>query len=295
MAKPKVLITGASGFIGSRLARDLSQDWDVVGTCLKHGAPGFLRMDILDMEGLPRFFEQVRPSAVIHAAAMAGPDDCERDPELAERINREAAVAIARECARLGARLIHFSTDLVFDGTGSWYKETDATRPVNVYARTKLEAEQAILARCPGAAILRVASVYGRALGGRPSFLDEIRAKFLQGQDMAAFVDQWRTATPCAQVPKVVAALLKRTDLHGVFHWGGATRASRRDFCVAVCKAFGFSESLVRPSKMADVQLPAARPADTSLDSSKLAKVIGMEPWSLEDGLARARREWETV
>jgi dTDP-4-dehydrorhamnose reductase len=223
---------------------------------------------------------------------MADPDECQRQPELAQRVNSEGTHAMARACRRLKARLVHFSTDLVFDGQGSWYKETDPPRPVSVYGRTKLAAEDAVLSECPDAAVLRVASVYGRALGGRPSFLDTLHDRLSRGETIQCFTDQWRTATPCAQLPEVVACLLRRPYLGGVFHWAGATRTSRQEFCIAVCRIFGFPESLLEPCRMAKARFLAPRPRDVSLDSGKLSSLIATPPWTLAEGLARARRDW---
>ncbi|MCX5797195.1 MAG: SDR family oxidoreductase [Elusimicrobia bacterium] len=282
MAEPKLLITGASGFIGSRLLRELSGPWQSLGTRLELCAP----------EKVERALLALAPAAVVHTAALADPDECQRQPELAARVNTDGAHAVARACRRLKARLVHFSTDLVFDGQGSWYKETDRPRPISVYGRTKLAAEDAVLAECPDAAVLRVASVYGRALGGRPSFLDTVRDRLSRGQTLKCFTDQWRTPTPCAQLPEVVAALLGRPELGGLFHWAGATRASRQEFCAAVCRAFGFPESLLEPCRLAEARFAAPRPRDVSLDSGRLSGLIAIPPWTLAEGLSRARRDW---
>jgi dTDP-4-dehydrorhamnose reductase len=292
MAAPRLLITGASGFIGSRLFRDLGGPWDLIGAASSRADPKLLRLELCEPEKIERALLELRPAAVVHAAAMADPDECQRQPELAQRVNCEGAHAVARACRRLKARLVHFSTDLVFDGQGSWYKETDPPRPISVYGRSKLAAEDAVLAECPDAAVLRVASVYGRALGGRKSFLDTVCDKLSGAERVKCFTDQWRTATSVGQLPDIVAALLNRPGLGGIFHWGGATRASRQEFCAAVCRVFGFSESLLAPCRMAEAQFLAPRPRDVSLDSGKLSGLIAIPAWTLAEGLARARRDW---
>jgi dTDP-4-dehydrorhamnose reductase len=292
MAKPKLLITGASGFIGSRLLQDLSGEWEPVGTALSQAGPDLPRIDLSEPASAERSILSLAPAAVVHTAAMADPDGCQRRPELARRVNTDGARAVARACRRLKARLVHFSTDLVFDGQGSWYKETDPPRPISVYGRTKLAAEGAVLSECPDATVLRVAAVYGRALGGRPSFLDALHDQLARGEKVKCFTDQWRTATPCAQLPEVVAALLCRPGLSGLFHWAGATRDSRQEFGAAVCRVFGFPESRVEPCRMAEARFCAPRPRDVSLDAGKLSGLIAIPRWTLAEGLARARRDW---
>ena len=283
MPRPKLLITGASGFIGSRLFKDLAPEWDAAGPRIELSAPEQAEKAVLALA----------PEAVVHTAAMAGPDECQLQPELAARVNTDGAEAVARACRKLEARLVFFSTDLVFDGRGSWYKETDPPRPISVYGRAKLAAEDAVRRECPTAAVLRVASVYGLALAGRPSFLDTLLDKLSREERVPCFTDQWRTATACAQLPELMRRLLRRPDLGGVFHWAGPERMSRLEFSTAVCRAFGLPEGLLVPSRMADARFPAPRPRDTSLDSGKLSRLLGLAPWTLEQGLDQARRASE--
>jgi dTDP-4-dehydrorhamnose reductase len=292
MNRPTLVITGASGFIGSRLLRDLSGEWTTVGTASTSADPALQRLELCDPEKAERTLLALRPQAVVHTAAIADPDQCQRQPELARQVNGEGTRAVARACRRLKARLVHFSTDLVFDGQSSWYKETDPPRPISVYGSTKLAAEDAVLCECPEAAVLRVASVYGRALGGRPSFLDALCDRLSCGETFRCFTDQWRTATPCGQLPEIVAALLRRPGLGGVFHWAGATRVSRHEFALAVCGIFGFPQSLVEPCRAAEARSLAPRPQDVSLDSGKLSRLIAARPWTLAEGLCAARRDW---
>src|SRR6185436_6147705 len=124
--------------------------------------PGAVKLDLLDPRSIKEVFASVRPAAVLHAGGAARPDECEREPDWARRLNVDAASDVAGRCAELGARLIHLSTDLVFDGAKGQYDEDDAPNPLSVYGRTKLESESAVLARAPGAAVLRISSVYGR-------------------------------------------------------------------------------------------------------------------------------------
>lgn len=286
MTPKTLLLTGATGFLGRRLAPDLAASWTVIRAARGAEGPDSLPLDLEDPEAVRRAFDRVRPSAVVHAAAMARPDDCERDPERARRVNVDATRLIAELCGRSGARLVHLSTDLVFDGEKGWYGEDDAPNPISVYGRVKLAAEEAALAAAPGACALRVASVYGRPLGTSGCFVDELRAALSRGEPIGAFVDQWRSPTAGDRLGGVILRLLADPDLEGVYHWGGAERVTRFESALALCRAFGFDEALVRPTRAADARVPAPRPRDSSLDSGRLSAALGLAPTTLAEGFA---------
>ncbi|MDX6770772.1 MAG: SDR family oxidoreductase [Elusimicrobiota bacterium] len=289
---PVLLLTGATGFIGRRLAEGLAGEWTVRGASRSPAGPLAVALDLAEPASIARAFDAARPRAVVHCGAVADPDEAERDPGLARRVNLDAVRALARLCAGAGARLIHFSTDLVFDGEKGWYDEDDAPSPLSVYGRLKLESEEAALALCPGAVVLRVSSCYGRPLGGRTCFVDHLRAGLAAGKPVPGFVDQWRTSTAADQLPEVARRLLADPDLEGVFHWGGADRATRFDTAVAFARVMGFDETLVHPARAAEKRFLAPRPRDASLDSARLAAAIGLAPLGLAGGFAALRGAW---
>jgi dTDP-4-dehydrorhamnose reductase len=286
MTPSTLLLTGATGFLGRRLAPGLAGAWHVVGASRTASGPDSAVLDLADLDSVRRVFDAARPAAVVHSGAIAGPDACEADPALARRVNADATRVLAELCGRAGSRLIFISTDLVFDGDKGRYDEGDEAKPLSVYGRVKLEAEEAALARAPGAAVVRISAAYGRLLGGRACFVDELRESLSRGKPVAAFVDQWRSPTAADRLPEVLLRLLADPDLGGVFHWGGADRATRFESAVALCRVFGWDEGLVRPSRMNDKRTLAPRPRDSSLDSSRLAAALGLAPSTLAEGFA---------
>lgn len=289
---PTLLLTGATGFIGRRLAADLADAWAVVGASRAPEGPGAAVLDLADPASIARVFDTVRPAVVVHCGAVADPDEAERDPGRARKLNVDATRALARLCGGARSRLVFFSTDLVFDGEKGWYDEDDAPKPLSCYGRLKLEAEEAARSLCPGAVVLRVSSCYGRPLGGRTCFVDHLRASLAAGKPVPGFTDQWRTSTAADQLPEVLRRALRDPDLEGVFHWGGADRATRYETALAFCRAQGFDETLVHPSRAADRRFPAARPRDASLNSARLAAAIGLAPLGLRDGFAALKEAW---
>lgn len=289
---PVLLLTGATGYVGRRLAVGLSGAWRVFRASRTTAGEGALDLNLADSDSIRRAFDAAAPQVVVHAGGEADPDACERDPDRAKRVNVDAVKTLGMLCGAAGTRLIHFSTDLVFDGERGWYTEDDVPNPSGVYARGKLASEEAALVRAPGAVVLRISTAYGRPLGGRPSFVDGLRAKLTAGGSVSAFTDQWRTSTAADQLPEVVAKLLAGPDLVGVFHWGGAERATRFAAAVTFARVMGFDERLVRPGRAIDAKFASPRPRDSSLDSSRLSVAIGLAPLTYEAGFKALQGAW---
>lgn len=286
MTAPVLLLTGASGFLGQRLLPRLIQNWTVVTSSRISSGQNSMVLDLADPDSLSQAFASAAPIAVVHAGGIADPDACECDADLARRVNVEAVEILSGLCAKSGARLVHFSTDYVFDGGKSWYRESDVARPLSVYGRSKLESEKATLSLCPGSIVLRVSNCYGRPVTGRTCFVDHWQANLAAGREVPGFTDQWRTSTAADQLPEVVGRLLARPDLAGIFHWGGADRTTRYEAALTYCRVMGHDERLVRPARAADRQFPAPRPRDTSLDSSRLAAALAIAPMGIREGFA---------
>src|SRR2546430_16339676 len=133
MATPVLMLTGASGFIGRRLLLGLNEPWRVVPAYRNPEGMNGIGFDLANPKSLAPAFDALLPAAVVHAGAIANPDVCEREPELARRVNIDAVKVLARLCADAKARFIHFSTDFVFDGETGWYREDHVTRPLSAY------------------------------------------------------------------------------------------------------------------------------------------------------------------
>jgi dTDP-4-dehydrorhamnose reductase len=291
-AKPIMMLTGGSGFLGRRLSSGLANAWHVVNATRTATAPSEILADLLQPASLVRAFNKIRPTAVVHAAGLADPDACERDPGLAHRVNVQGVETLAKICAEAKTCLVHFSTDLVFDGKRGRYREEDAPAPLSVYGRSKLQSEQTVLRLCPNAVVLRVSNCYGRPLGGRACFVDKLQAKLAAGHLVRAFTDQWRTSTAGDQLPHVVARLLTETKLRGLFHWGGGDRTTRYEAALTFCRVMGYDERLVQRLSARRVSFLAERPRDTSLDSSRLASALGLQPVGLQAGFSALKNAW---
>jgi dTDP-4-dehydrorhamnose reductase len=248
----RLLITGASGYLGAELGRRAP---DAAGTFLTAEVPGGVRLDVRDGGAVGRLVRDVRPRAVIHTAYRESGDG-------AEEVNVAGSRNVARAAAEVGARLVHVSTDLVFDGTlGRPYTEDDEARPVMVYGRQKLAAEQAVREVLPGALVVRTSLIYG---GAEPSRHERLA---LEGEGVKFFTDELRSPV---QVGDLAAALLElaEKEVGGVLHLAGADGVSRYEFARLVV---GDSDRL--ESGLA-AEHPDPRPLDCRLDSSRAQALI---------------------
>jgi dTDP-4-dehydrorhamnose reductase len=286
----RILVTGASGLLGGRLAALLGPHRVVAARHAKPtlGGQEEVPLDLRSSESIESAVGRARPDAIVHCAALADADRCEADPEEARRLNAEAPALLARRCRRLGVKLIAVSTDLVFDGSRSFVRETDPARPILVYGRTKLAGEDAVLSEHPDAAVVRVALLHGRGCGPRASASEAVAWGLRAGRPFRMFTDQYRTPVD----PESVAQALRRLldgSARGRFHLGGALRVSRHELALRVARLFGLSPEPIGAVRQADHPLGAPRPADVSLDSGRARRELGWAPRPLDDGLRESR------
>ena len=289
----RVLVTGASGLLGGRLAALLARDLDVVAAVHASPAPPGLRtvaFDLLDARSIEAALDEVRPRAVLHSAALADADRCQREPELATRINTGAAGALARACARRGVRLVALSTDLVLPGTRASSAESQAPGPLLHYARTKLDGERAVLAEDPTAAVARVALVIGPGHGRRGSASEGVAWALQAGRRLRLFSDQFRSPVDAASVAAAALTLLQGTQT-GLFHLGGPERLSRHQLGLRVASVLGLDARLIDEARQADQPPAVPRPLDVSLDSGRAARELAYRPRPVDDAIRQGRRQ----
>jgi dTDP-4-dehydrorhamnose reductase len=256
----KILITGAHGMLGRTLVKHLTPRYEVA-------AVGRQQCDITQAGAVQSQFSQIGPQVVLHCAAVTDVDGCEGNGEAAYRANAIGSANVAAACHRIGARLVAFSTDYVFDGQASRpYQEQDATNPQCVYGQTKLAGELAIRAHCPDHLILRIAWLYG---AGGPSFVHAICKLAAQaGEPLRVVADQRGNPTSCDAVAEKVSELLLGFDV-GTWHLTCQGEATRYQWARAIIAACGFNREVV-PCTSAEFPRPARRPANSCLDNREL-------------------------
>jgi len=288
----KVLVTGAAGLLGGRLATLLAARGFAV-VALRHDAPTppalpALTLDLTDQGALGATLDASRPDAVVHAAVLSRADECERRPDLATDLNARLPGRLGAACRARGIRLVGLSTDLVFGGERALSDERAAPFPLGVYGRTKLEGEQALLSADPSAAVARVALVAGRGHGPRGTASESIAWALREGQTVRLFADEHRTPVDPESVADGVALLLERGGA-GLFHLGGPERLSRLELGLRVARVLGLPSRGIESALQAEYGGPDRRPADTSLDSARARQELGWKPGPLDRALRSSR------
>lgn len=284
----KVLVTGANGQLGREL--------------VEHAPPVellALNRDALDITDANTTMERIAalsPDVVINAAAYTAVDRAEEEPERARRVNVDGAANLARACASLGSRLLHVSTDFVFDGgAGTPYRPEDATAPLGMYGKTKLEGEVAVREILPRALILRTGWVYSR-FGG--NFVRTMLRLMGERESLNVVCDQVGTPTWAAGLAGALWDFAARPDLGGTYHWSDAGACSWYDFAVAIAeegRACGLLSRpvAVHPIPASDYPTPARRPAYSVLDKSATWSVLGRQGVHWREQLRRMLNDYQ--
>jgi dTDP-4-dehydrorhamnose reductase len=278
MSRPVAWVTGAGGLIGSHLVRAApaaAPEWEVVGLTRDH-------LDLADAAAVEALFHRQPPQLVIHCAALSRATACQADPALARRLNVDVTARLAALAADIP--FVFFSTDLVFDGRKGHYRETDPPNPLTVYAGTKLDAEQVVLAN-PRHTVLRTSLNGGVSLTGDRGFNEELRRTWQAGRAARLFRDEFRCPIAASVTAQAVWALIARNQ-PGLYHLAGRERLSRLLIGEWLAARWPELHPRLEAASLRDYAGPPRAP-DTSLDCAKLQALLpfplpGFSQWLAE-------------
>jgi dTDP-4-dehydrorhamnose reductase len=264
----KVLVTGARGQVGRAVVVAAPAAAQLVA--VTHG-----ELDIGDAGAVARYVGDAKPDVIVNAAAYTAVDRAESESAAAQRVNAEGPANLARAAATVGARLVHLSTDFVFDGLASRpYQPGDATNPLSVYGSTKRDGEIAVCEALPTAVVLRTAWVYDAS--GR-NFLNTMRRLMRERDTVRVVADQVGTPTAAHSIAGAIWAIIARPAVAGTHHWTDSGVASWYDFAVAIAEESA-SAARVIPISTADYPTPAKRPGFSVLDKTATCAALELTP-----------------
>jgi len=308
-----LLITGVAGVAGYNAFQYFRQRYgkQVIGTRRTDNWPlrgeGIVPCDCDDRDSLARLFDQHQFVAVLNAEGTCKLKSCELDPSMAQRVNIDSVTTMLDVIRGTATRLVHLSIDLVFSGTrGGGHVEEDATDPVTVYGKTMAEAEQILLS--PGAhagnaawarrlsiAILRISLPMGVSFNGHAGAIDWIQSRFKKGKPATLYYDELRTPTYTDCLSPLLATVLARKGITGLFHAGGPRRLSLFQIAQVINRVGGYEAHLLHGCPRIDAGPLPPRAGDVTMDSSKLALALGydpFDPWPLHDDHVPTHRDW---
>lgn len=288
---PRILITGGSGQVGHCLKAQLEG-------CAELSVPDSSALNIADRRSVRQAVETFRPDYIINAAAYTAVDKAESDAERAFAVNRDGARHLAEAAEASGAAMLHISTDYVFDGArGAPYDEAAPTAPQNIYGASKLAGEQAVLAACRRAVVIRTSWVFG-AHG--QNFVKTMLRLGRERDSLGIVADQYGAPTAAADIAAALITIVRRytpeqlAERAGIYHYCGSPYASWFEFAETIfaeAAAQGVLAKIpaVKPIATADYPTPAKRPADLRLDCGKIRTVFGIGPCDWHSALSDLR------
>lgn len=290
----RILVTGSNGLLGQKLTLLLGGDAQVylIATARSQSAlpiPAngeFHLMDVTDEESVRRIVSETRPDVIIHTAAMTNVDQCETDREGCWKNNVTAVEHIVKICREKSIRLIHLSTDFIFDGSHGPLDESVTPAPVNYYGESKLAAERVVIESGIQYCILRTVLVFGITRDmSRANIVTWVKNSLEQGKVIQVVNDQFRTPTLAEDLAKgCYLAAIKKAQ--GVYNISGSDFLTPYDIAIHTARYFKLDESLIRETDSNQFKQPARRPLKTGFVIDKAKRELGYEPHSFTDAIA---------
>jgi dTDP-4-dehydrorhamnose reductase len=286
----KVLVTGSNGLLGQKLSDLLlKENVDFMATGQGDNRypkkMNYQSMDITNLEDYS-VIEDYKPSVIINTAAMTNVDLCESENKACMELNVHSVEKLVSVANKIGAQLIHLSTDFIFDGKKSMYTEDDKPNPLSFYGNSKYLAEQYIIQNSHNYSIVRTVLVYGIVADmSRTNIVLWAKGALEKQQEIKVVNDQFRTPT-LAEDLAMGCYLIAQQKANGIFHIAGKDYMSIYELVQRVAKHYGLSTDCMTASDSTTLNQPAMRPPITGLDISKAIKQLGYAPHSFEQGLA---------
>jgi dTDP-4-dehydrorhamnose reductase len=298
----RILICGSNGLLGQRLALMLSSqtDYEVLNTSMERSFVfddrlfDYTQLDITKKGDVKSLISSFHPTAILNAAAATNVDWCEVHRDEAWKVNVVGVENLVEAARKVGARLVHISTDYVFDGTRGPYSEDDTPSPISYYGKSKLASENVVRIGGIPHTILRTIVLYGAGIGIKENFPLWVVRSLKAGKQIRCVDDQISNPT---HVTDLAFAAVKGFELNrdGIYHVCGKDRASRYDFALRVADVFGLDAGLINRIKTSDLKQEAPRPLISGFVTLKAQTELGLNPMDMTQGLTVLKREMQVA
>lgn len=279
MAKKRILVTGASGLLGLNFALRCHDETDIVGVVNQNKISNLpfetLQRDFFNSDAVSGLIGAAKADAVLHCAAMANVDRCEKEPEAAAFINGTVPAILAEEADRRSIPFVHISTDAVFDGENpgaGGYRENEPPNPINVYAESKLSGERNVLQANPSALVARV-NFYGWSASGKRSLSEFFYRNLRDGKQVSGFTDVLFCPLYVGDLARILSRLIWSGE-SGLMHVFGSRVLSKYEFGVEIAKTFGFDPGLIQPVSWRESGLTAVRSPNLIMNIDRLTAFL---------------------
>lgn len=290
----RILITGASGQLGSAVIKALNSKYDLLATDsvsnndIVWQVP-FFNLDITDAYQIRTVLQDTKPDVLINLAAMTDVDGCEINPDQAELVN---TTAVGYLIEHFNGQFIQISTDYVFDGKAGPYSEDDKTNPISVYGKTKLDAETIVQRPGKDWVILRTNVLFDYYPGTQASFIKWVIDSLKAEKTINVVNDQWNNPTWTHSLAEIIELVVKN-DVQGLYNYGGADYLNRFDFARLIANIFDLNESFIMPIKTKSLKQSAPRPLLGGVKTAKIENYFNIKCADLKETLIKIKTQMD--
>lgn len=291
MEQGKILITGANGLLGQAMVSVFSResDFEIIKSSVEpesfvRTGLQYIQLDITNKDELKKTVSEINPGVIINCAAYTDVDKCETERELSWKINVDAVKNLIIAARPVNAKLVHFSTDYVFDGKNGPYDEQSVPNPLSFYGRGKLASENALIASGIEHAIIRTMVLFGYGVNVKPNFAMWLVNKLSAKERVNIVDDQIGNSTIVDDLAYGTLKIVEK-EKTGIYNIAGRDIESRLDFTMKLCDVYGYDKSLINRIKTKDLNQPAPRPLNSGLITLKAETELGFRPMNTIEAL----------
>lgn len=278
----RIMITGAYGQLGYALSKRLAENHDVIrtGSNIPKYEQG-IKLNILNQVYMSEVIKSTLPDLIINLAAMTNVDGCEKNPDAAREVN---IAGVQHLCDTFNGKIIHLSTDYVFDGKSGPYSEDDDVNPINIYGETKLASERILMDNNSDNLVIRANVLYDESPFTNASFLNWVISSLRAEKVISVVDDQSNNPTWTSSISDIISLCIDNS-VNGIMHWGDADYLTRIDFANKIAKKYELSSALIKPVSTKSFSQIASRPLKSGLKSDKLINLLNVVPPTIDECL----------